>query len=720
MTRTRAFLATVLLILLVGATPLAPAQAQSAKRCADMFNVTKPVPAKNQLPGFGNGIAPPSKRGTYDYNNPGEKVRRLELPDDPDELADYGDTTNGKTPGTKEHAYAAWNRYVKFKAKQLADWNANPVGPKPSPQLPYPKWRNIYIPNLGNDFKGTGFEKFMTEEIGLGGDDWICQDSIRDAQGKPVGGRFYDAINHKDKIIYEFKAGNEIDAEQLAKDRQFARQHGYRIQYVFGRQPSAKTIQAIRDAGLEEPHIRKATGRGINPVQPAPGPSTKLLNPNPNVPAKGAANDLFDQAGRNRAEAKSVQDAENELRRFGRPDGKVDGVPRRPGGIDFSTMELRYLSDSPDGVQYAFEADDNLDEEENPSFGGLENAELTSDALFTWLALPVQSFWVNLNPDQPDKIVDPQLAKTDAGRVLLQADLRMKRTMAKTMVPDNPVGNRFWDSLKHVNGAPCWLSYRVWAEAAPASVRENGGELYILDAPLKVQAEPLQINTPSGPPCKQPKDVQEQNFELIKTIIIPEVEKAVNTAPEYQDLRSVYHSRVAAEWIRQRNEVKPGAYAKIIGSGNVDQWPARTPWKPTDVFAEYLKSYKEGDFKFERKYEQDGELLTFEFVTGGVILDKAPRTPMPEAKFVQQYPTLPDTVTDARDEAVTYENTDVSWLGGDNTEAKQQPNPPGQPAPQGPKPPLAVTGTAPLGLLALGALLLVSGTALVIWKRRRA
>ncbi|MEU0880655.1 hypothetical protein ABZ345_18785 [Lentzea sp. NPDC005914] len=684
-----------------------------------MFNVTKPVPGRNQLPGFGNGIAPPSKRGQYSFDNPSEKLRGLKLPDDPAELLSYGESTDGKALGTKEHAYAAWNRYVKYKEKQLADWNANPVGPKPSAQLGYQRWLNGYIPNTSNDFKGTGYEKFMTEEIGLGGDDWICQDQIRDSQGRPVAGRFYDAINHKDKIIYEFKAGNRIDVEQLEKDARFARQHGYRVQYVFGSQPSKKTIEAIKNAGLEDPHIRKASGRGTIPIKPQPGPSSQLLNPNPQSPAKGAANDMFDRAGRNAAEAKSVQDAENELqRRSARPDGKVDGMPRRPGGIDFSTMELRYLSDSPDGVQYAFEADDNLDEEENPSFGGLETAELTSDALFTWLALPVQSFWVNLNPDQPDKVLDPQLAKTDAGRVLLQADLRMKRTMAKTMVPDNPVGNRFWDSLKHVNGAPCWLSYRVWAEAAPASVRENGGELYILDAPLKVQAEPLVINTPSGPPCTQPKAVQEQNFELIKTIIIPEVEKAVNTAPEYQDLRSVYHSRVVAEWIRQRNEVRPGAYAKIIGSGSVDQWPARTPWKQEDVFKEYLKSYKEGDFKFERKYEQDGQLLTFEYATGGVILDKAPKTPMPEAQFTQQYPTLPDTVADSRDEAITYEDTAVSWLGGDNNELKQQPNPPQ--APQAPKPPLAVTGATPFGLLALGVLLVLSGTALVVWKRRRA
>jgi hypothetical protein len=97
------------------------------------------------------------------------------------------------------------------------------------------------------------------------------------------------------------------------------------------------------------------------------------------------------------------------------------------------------------------------------------------------------------------------------------------------------------------------------------------------------------------------------------------------------DLRTVYRSRVAAEWIRQRNAVKRNAFAPIIGSGDVSKWPARTPWNPRDVYKEYLKSYNEGDFTISRKYEKDGEILTFTYAIGGVDFAKSPRTPMPVA-----------------------------------------------------------------------------------------
>jgi hypothetical protein len=72
------------------------------------------------------------------------------------------------------------------------------------------------------------------------------------------------------------------------------------------------------------------------------------------------------------------------------------------------------------------------------------------DTFFTWLALPPQSFWVNLNPNQPDRIIDPQLARTDAGRVMLESDLLLKKTTVGLINPDTPLGDAFWDELARI------------------------------------------------------------------------------------------------------------------------------------------------------------------------------------------------------------------------------------------------------------------------------
>lgn len=190
--------------LLAGTLGAAPqvAAAPSGTKCADLYRITKPTPPRNQLPGFNGQSSTPNTSGrTYDYRNPGETARNLELPSSQRELLRYGVDTTGKTPGTKEHVFAAWNRYL---ARKQAE------GKKP---LSWEKWRNLYVPNMGNDARGKAFERLLAENIGLGGPDWCCQDRI--PGGDPT--RKYDAVNHREKIAYEFKSGCGTDTVRWRK-----------------------------------------------------------------------------------------------------------------------------------------------------------------------------------------------------------------------------------------------------------------------------------------------------------------------------------------------------------------------------------------------------------------------------------------------------------------------------------------------------------------------
>jgi len=236
------------------------------------------------------------------------------------------------------------------------------------------------------------------------------------------------------------------------------------------------------------------------------------------------------------------------------------------GGIDFSTIELRYVSDTESvdgsGLQYAFQARATADGQ--VSFGGLRAAQQASDAFFVWLALPPSSFTVNLDPAEPNRIVDAQLGRTDAGRVLLEADLQMKKTTAALIHPNTAMGLRFWDSLRAgADGSSC-LSFRAWIVPPLATVREHKGELHILDAPLavKMESEYAQGSGGVGPSggggCAAPDSaIQRHNEALFRSLIPPRITHAVNTAPAYADLRRVYLSRVAAQWMRERARTRP-------------------------------------------------------------------------------------------------------------------------------------------------------------------
>ncbi|WP_406311721.1 hypothetical protein OHA77_23815 [Streptosporangium sp. NBC_01639] len=334
------------------------------------------------------------------------------------------------------------------------------------------------------------------------------------------------------------------------------------------------------------------------------------------------------------------------------------------GGIDFSSLELRYLADTgtdrPDGVRYGFARASTTGEPDTASTTGEPNTDpatgepgigpgadpatalritrQASDAFFVWLALRPSKFTVNLNPTEPDRIVDADLGRTDAGRILLEADFRMKKTVGKLIHPDSRSGGRFWKAI----GSRC-LVFRQWIVPGPATVHERDGELYILDAPLRVKLENEYLSgknpgrtLPKG--CAGESEQESRESERVfRTMVLSRVEKAVNTAPEYAALRRVYLSRVAAEWYRQRSRTASTTFAPVIDSGDIGRWTSRQTWKPVDVFNAYVRSYKRGEFKVTR----DVGRLRYSFFYGGVDFTTVPYTTVTAADLHRRWATLP-------------------------------------------------------------------------------
>ncbi|MFA5286881.1 MAG: hypothetical protein WC394_01235, partial [Candidatus Omnitrophota bacterium] len=117
----------------------------------------------------------------------------------------------------------------------------------------------------------------------------------------------------------------------------------------------------------------------------------------------------------------------------------------------FRPLHLRYLQFNP--AQNNF----NLLIDKGDQFKGLspkgtvpELESTTKDLLkyfFIGLALPNDKFWVNLRPDSPDNIIDPLLAQTDIGKILLEADVELKKDTALATSPQTPEGKLYWDKL---------------------------------------------------------------------------------------------------------------------------------------------------------------------------------------------------------------------------------------------------------------------------------
>lgn len=741
--------------------PLSP-----GKRCDELYGI-KNTPTR-RLPG-GDTSRPKAQWDEFDYVNTGKQYDGLQLPEDAAEREDFLDKI-GKNPdaygkGDPRRVYAY---YAKEIAKPTSRWKTDWEG-----------WRDgAYIPQSGHDPRGKAYEAKVVKDFGLTGPDWICQKEIkiRDPKTGKVHRRILDAINKKTREIVEIKSNDKPEDSQKPKDLELSRnknwqKSGYRIRYIFAEERGGKGQKFFdemrRNLGKDALGRERVTihEHRSNAIEKAPAKSNNspyrynapYMNADPSK-TSGSRGGAVDQIKQSKATPKDMGDFLN--RRNQASGGRF---PKGPGGIDFTSLELKYVGKpvKGKGLDYAFSA--KKAPGETGGWGGKAKAQMLSDAFFTWLALTPDKFWVNLNPDTPGTIMDDKFASTDAGRVLLEADLQLKHDFYKAMDPKTDVGKAAWDGLSKVNGWPCLHSGRNWIEPKPAKVREQDGGIHILDAPLKLQSEYAEVNTP-GPggekPCRLTKPQIAHNERVLQRTVIPEVEKWINTKPEYADLRRVYTARVAAEWIRQQDAERPTDYRSIINSNNVERWPLRAPhqgWKKTDVFTKYAKIFKEGEFKYELTKGQEVWVVT----VGGVDFSKQPKRNITRLQFLAERPYTPRTKNTAIKAATDDADQDgMLMLGGNSAGSSDDdagtPTPTPTPTPTdkptgkpttGPthtpqpdptgsgdhtQPPatpptgddnggggLADTGAQIATVAAIAAALLSAGVALVWWKRRR-
>ncbi|MEU7555940.1 hypothetical protein AB0B01_27030 [Streptomyces sp. NPDC044571] len=337
------------------------------------------------------------------------------------------------------------------------------------------------------------------------------------------------------------------------------------------------------------------------------------------------------------------------------------------GGIDFSTLEMRYFSDAPgsDGVQYSYTAQPATPGLQQDMDSGLDALTNSVADLRAWLALDPAKFWVNLNPSEPDRIMDSDLGQTNAGRVLLEADLEMKRTEGRLLDPHTEFGARYWKEMRGNSGNACYSS-RLWIVPGDVQVREDGASLYILKASLAVNATSQHLE---GLPqsCKADPQSDARSEQLQQAMVVPKVTEAVNTAPEYAPLRRAFLARVVAQWIRKRHqEGHSTSFDKLIDSSDLGPAKMQGPWRPRQVFDAYVQSIEKGEFRYEQTTQEGHTQVTSTIVFGGVDFSKLDPKQLSAAQMDEAYPRLPQIVKASKDRPASAANGSI-WLGETTT-----------------------------------------------------
>src|SRR3989338_2705067 len=274
----------------------------------------------------------------------------------------------------------------------------------------------------------------------------------------------------------------------------------------------------------------------------------------------------------------------------------------------------------------------------NPKKPELETTTKTLlNYFFVGITLPNDSFWVNLRPDSENQIIDSELAKTDLGKIILEADLQLKKDTASFTSPETPEGKEYWEKLYQKAGE--LLGYenitiptltRPWIVPGEIIIRETKDNAYIYKATLKVMLEQDYLKDSATYKFDDPrlKTLNEYSSQLIRDLIIPKLTKEINTSQRYAPLRQVYYSLILAQWFKARFYGKGGLYAWLIDRRNLQGLTSKTSWSKTTYFNAYQQSFKEGEYNIQQPvYTPYGQSVRSYFSGGFVCNVSMPAIP---------------------------------------------------------------------------------------------
>jgi|GEM_PF-2803296 len=262
---------------------------------------------------------------------------------------------------------------------------------------------------------------------------------------------------------------------------------------------------------------------------------------------------------------------------------------------------------------------------------------------FTGLALPNSAFWVNLRPDSPDGVIDPRLAMTDLGRVMLAADLQLKKDLAGYTAPDTATGKEYWAKLykkaEEIYG-PANVSIptltRPWIVPGEILLREARGNVYIYKAQLEVKLESdyLKDSPAYDFSDSRRKELNQYATALVRAAIIPKLTRDINTSKKYAELRQAYFSLILAQWFKKRFRGITGKYAGMVDSGKLEGLASEEAWSAQSYFEAYRKSFRDGEYNVSesartlsgpaiRQYTSGGMNLVVPIPEGGTLVSTA-------------------------------------------------------------------------------------------------
>ncbi len=220
------------------------------------------------------------------------------------------------------------------------------------------------------------------------------------------------------------------------------------------------------------------------------------------------------------------------------------------------------------------------------------------------LTTPEKDLWVNLSPYERDRIVPESFGQTEMGRDLLAQDYILKQITASLIYPEEDVGKKFWRRIYEEAAqkagsteVPVQTFNKVWIVPDKAVVYENAQThtAYVVESHLKVLLEEDFLATQKNDKGALVKTAAVS--QIVREVIIPQLNRELNEARNFTLLRQVYQSLILATWYKKK--IKDSILTKVYANKNkIAGVHIEDPQDKEKIFQRYLQAFKTGAYNF--------------------------------------------------------------------------------------------------------------------------
>lgn len=232
------------------------------------------------------------------------------------------------------------------------------------------------------------------------------------------------------------------------------------------------------------------------------------------------------------------------------------------------------------------------------------------------LTIPEKDLWVNLSPFEQDRIIPDTLAQTDLGRDLLAQDYILKQLTASLIHPQTDLGKKFWGkvyqrayAIYQTTEIPVDTFNKVWIMPDKVVVYRHGNMAFVAEASLKVMLEEdyLALSRLSETLNAKSETNASRNTlasDIVREIVIPELEKEVNTGKNFASLRQAYNALILGAWFKKN--LKESLLGKVyVNRSKVAGIDLEDKEIKQKIYESYLLAYKQGAYNFIRAEYDD-------------------------------------------------------------------------------------------------------------------